>query len=81
MQGNAYIGFTAATGGERTGIAYDEFGVTTTIDYTRGTYGTSFSGFSQYQAANEAVQLKRGAAQIHEILSWRFCNKIGCVPI
>jgi hypothetical protein len=81
MQGNAYIGFTAATGGERTGIAYDEFGVTTTIDYTRGTYGTSFAEFTQYQAANEAVQLKRGAAQIHEILSWRFCNKIGCVPI
>merc|ERR1711865_903769 len=81
MQGNAYIGFTAATGGERTGIAYDEFGVTTTIDFIRGTYGTSFFEFTKGQASNERVGLKRGAAQIHEILSWQYCSKMGCVPV
>ena len=34
--GNGYLGFSAATGGERTGVQIDESGITTTFDYNRG---------------------------------------------
>jgi len=80
-QGNAYIGFTAATGGERTGVQLDESGVARTFDYTRPESGSDYGANSNYQYANEAAKLKVGAGQRHEILSWKFCNKMGCVPI
>jgi hypothetical protein len=80
-QGNAYIGFTAATGGERTGVQINEDGVSETFDYHRGDTGRSWGANSGNQYANEAVSLKVGAAQRHEILSWKFCNMIGCVAI
>merc|ERR1711887_82143 len=83
-QGNAYIGFSASTGGERIGITYD-----TTTDVAENLFQendetlvlqyTDFNG--QVNAAFEAASLKTGAAQIMEILSWRFCNMIGCVAI
>jgi len=76
-QGNAYIGFTAATGGERTGVTMDQYGVTDSM------HQTLVSGNSNgvINSAIEAASLKTGAAQRHEILSWKFCNKMGCVPI
>lgn len=80
-QGNAYIGFTAATGGERTGVQLDESGVARTFDYTRPESGSDYGANSNYQYANEAAKLKVGAGQRHEIFSWKFCNKMGCVPI
>lgn len=65
--GNGYIGFTAATGGERAG--------------GRDTAGahkvTSTTGANAVENAGKML----GAAQNHEILSWSFCNMIGCVPI
>jgi hypothetical protein len=65
--GNAYIGFTAATGGERaqgrnTGNVHST---------TTGTNPTALEN------ANKML----GAAQNHEILNWQFCNTIGCVEI
>merc|ERR1719456_2243033 len=36
-QGNGYIGFSAATGGERTGVSMNEFGQTNTIHQVRST--------------------------------------------
>merc|ERR1712072_1054687 len=80
-QGSAYIGFTAATGGERTGVQLDNNGVARTFDYHRPDSGETFGYNSNYQYANEAAGLKVGAGQRHEILSWKFCNKMGCVPI
>merc|ERR1712072_378236 len=76
-QGNAYIGFSASTGGERTGVTMDEYGVTATL------HQTLVSGNSNGvdNSAVEAASLKTGAAQRHEILSWKFCNMIGCVAI
>merc|ERR1711934_923858 len=83
-QGNAYIGFSASTGGERIGVTYD----TTTFvaenlfqeaDEALVLTYTDFNG--QVNAAYEAASLKTGAAQIMEILSWKFCNMIGCVAI
>merc|ERR1719265_631726 len=83
-QGNAYVGFSASTGGERIGITYD----TTTFvaenlfqeaDETMVLTYTEFNG--QVNAAYEAASLKTGAAQIMEIISWKFCNMIGCVAI
>jgi hypothetical protein len=79
--GNAYLGFSAATGGERTGVQIDESGITTTFDYNRGDYGYGTGDNNGFQYANEAVKLKVGAAQRHEIISWSFCNQIGCVAI
>merc|ERR1711966_146747 len=79
--GNGYLGFSAATGGERTGVQIDESGITTTFDYNRGDYGHGTGNNTGFQYANEAVKLKVGAAQRHEIISWSFCNQIGCVAI
>jgi len=70
--GNAYVGFTAATGGERAGgRLYD------------GTHVPSGSEAAGSQTATVVAQANKmlGAAQNHEILSWKFCNQIGCVPI
>jgi hypothetical protein len=67
--GNAYIGFTAATGGERAGGRN-----------MAGTHSTS-TQLPQYARANENANAMLGAAQNHEILNWKFCNTIGCVPI
>jgi len=78
-QGNAYIGFTAATGGERVGVTMDENGVTDTLHQNDNLATALSNGVSN--KAVEAASLKTGAAQRHEILSWKFCNKMGCVPI
>jgi len=71
-QGNAYIGFTAATGGER------PQGRT-----SAGTHSTTTlaAGAANTPNAVENAGKMLGAAQNHEILNWKFCNKIGCVPI
>merc|ERR1711959_882425 len=79
--GNGYIGFTAATGGERTGVQIDNHGVARTFDYHRPDSNSGYGYNSEYQYANEAAKLKVGAGQRHEITSWKFCNKMGCVPI
>jgi len=82
--GNAYIGFTAATGGERaqgrtawkgqdTSVANDVSG-----DFDHKPY---VAGASLDPAAVENAGKMLGAAQNHEILNWKFCNQIGCVPI
>jgi len=73
-QGNGYIGFTAATGGERTGVALDADGVTDTKHQT-------VVSTDVYHKSMESASLMTGAAQRHEILSWQFCHKMGCVPI
>jgi len=86
-QGNGYIGFSAATGGERTGVSMNEFGQTNTIHQVRSTsndiqLNTDHTGNNGLTNAGvEAASLKTGAAQRHEIISWKFCNKMGCVPI
>merc|ERR1712159_715274 len=76
--GNAYIGFTASTGGERAGGRYDTTG-SAVEGYTR----TADVGAAAKASvtANEDADKMLGAAQNHEILSWKFCNQIGCVPI
>jgi hypothetical protein len=79
--GNGYLGFSAATGGERTGVKLDEYGISETFDYHRGDTSHDTGLNNGYQYANEAVKLKVGAAQRHEIISWKFCNMIGCVAI
>jgi len=66
--GNAYIGFTAATGGERAQGRS-----------SKGAHLSYVSGLSGAAAENAGKML--GAAQNHEILNWKFCNQIGCVPI
>merc|ERR1711865_71802 len=68
--GNAYIGFTAATGGER---AHGRQSTGAHVPYNPGTVHTA--------AALENAGKMLGAAQNHEILNWKFCNQIGCVPI
>jgi len=75
--GNAYIGFTAATGGERAGGKIWNAG-TSTWDHVAS--GQEASGSQQLQPMSEAAKML-GAAQNHEILEWKFCNSIGCVPI
>jgi len=65
--GNAYIGFTAATGGERA--------------MGRNTTGTHNTGTGTNPIAVENAGKMLGAAQNHEILDWKFCNTIGCQPI
>merc|ERR1712188_154583 len=75
--GNAYIGFTAATGGERAGGKIWNAG-TSTWDHVAS--GQEATGSQQLQPMSEAAKML-GAAQNHEILEWKFCNSIGCVPI
>jgi len=73
--GNAYIGFTAATGGERAGGR--------TNDGTHVPYdATAYNNHLSTRPMNvETAEKMLGAAQNHEILNWKFCNQIGCVPI
>merc|ERR1711988_1457596 len=68
--GNAYIGFTASTGGER---AQGRTNGGAHIPYNPAA--------NLYAAAVENAEKMLGAAQNHEILYWKFCNEIGCVPI
>jgi len=83
--GNAYIGFSASTGGERIGVTYvaSKNYVSDTLfqeaDETAMDAFTHLNG--QMNKAREAASLKTGAAQNHEIISWKFCNKIGCVAV
>jgi len=72
--GNAYIGFTASTGGER----------------ARGRTAGDESGWAHRPfdpndvpsaAACDGAGQMLGAAQNHEIIMWKFCNEIGCVEI
>lgn len=65
--GNAFIGFTAATGGERAG--------------GRSVAGTHQTTSANGATAVENAGKMLGAAQNHEILNWKFCNTIGCVEI
>jgi hypothetical protein len=65
--GNAYIGFTAATGGERAG-GRDNHNLHQT---------TTKNNPTSLENANKML----GAAQNHEILDWKFCNTIGCVEV
>merc|ERR1712139_218080 len=65
--GNAYIGFTAATGGERA--------------QGRNTAGAHSTAASTGAMPIENAGKMLGAAQNHEILNWKFCNNIGCVEI
>jgi len=67
--GNAHIGFTAATGGERC-QGRNNAGVHNTAAASAGS-----------EVACENAQKMLGAAQNQDIISWHFCNKIGCVPI
>jgi hypothetical protein len=67
--GNSYVGFTAATGGERC-QGRDDAGVHSTAAPTSGS-----------EVACENAQKMLGAAQNQDILSVVFCQKIGCVPI
>jgi len=71
--GNAYIGFTAGTGGERAG------GRTVTGDHVKVGSEAAVSANSASAVAESYKML--GAAQNHEILNWKFCNMIGCVAI
>jgi len=71
--GNAYIGFTAATGGERAGGRLS--------DGAHVKVGSEAAAASGSAAATEHAGKMLGAAQNHEILNWKFCNQIGCVPI
>jgi len=84
--GNAYIGFTASTGGERAHGRNAWKGHPTTAgnsDYGQGTWDhLPYSASSSLTAsAVENAEKMLGAAQNHEILNWKFCNYIGCVPI
>merc|ERR1712216_1014341 len=84
--GNAYIGFTAATGGERANGRTAWKGYPTVggnADYGQGTWDHSpyNPSASLGAAAVENAGKMLGAAQNHEILNWSFCNQIGCVPI
>jgi len=65
--GNAYIGFTAATGGERCG--------------GRDNAGTHSTTTGSSAVACENAQKTLGAAQNHELISFKFHQKIGGVPI
>jgi len=65
--GNAYIGFTAATGGERA--------------QGRNTANVHSTTTGTNPTALENANKMLGAAQNHEILNWQFCNTIGCVEI
>jgi len=82
-QGNAYVGFSASTGGERIGVTYDTDpeGITSTLHQAADNTAVMayIAGNGQTNAAYETAVMKVGAAQTHEILSWKFCNMIGCV--
>merc|ERR1711966_570653 len=82
-QGNAYVGFSASTGGERIGVTYDTGvdGITSTLHQAADITAVMgyIEGNGQTNAAYETAVMKVGAAQTHEILSWKFCNMIGCV--
>jgi hypothetical protein len=71
--GNAYVGFTAATGGERAG------GRANNGDHVKVGSEPAVSTGSPTAVDNGNQML--GAAQNHEILNWKFCNMIGCVAI
>merc|ERR1712216_574527 len=77
--GNAYIGFTAATGGERAK------GRDAGIELSSGIHQWNHTVYDASTALNaaavDAASAMLGAAQNHEILNWVFCNNIGCVPI
>merc|ERR1711934_598556 len=75
--GNAYIGFSAATGGERAGAVDASVA---TVDYHVPS-GTEDAASTSSLTATENANKMLGAAQNHEILEWKFCNQIGCVPI
>merc|ERR1712100_90132 len=84
--GNAYIGFAASTGGERAGGRYEKgncpgAGCTPAAveQYTK--ISDVDPAATASITANEDADKMLGAAQNHEILSWKFCNQIGCVPI
>jgi hypothetical protein len=74
--GNAYIGFTAATGGERPGGKVWSSGA-----WNHVPSGTEATGSTTSLSATENANKMLGAAQNHEILQWKFCNQIGCVPV
>merc|ERR1712196_59822 len=65
--GNAYLGFTASTGGERAQ------GRT-----VNGAHSTA-TGTAPMAIENSAKML--GAAQRHDVLSFAHCNRMGCVPV
>merc|ERR1711959_262229 len=65
--GNAYIGFTAATGGERA--------------QGRNTANVHSTTTGTNPTALENANKMLGAAQNHEIIDWKFCNTIGCVEV
>merc|ERR1712010_336301 len=72
--GNAYIGFTAATGGERangrdSGNAQGQWN-----HVTVAAVATAAQSTAQSAAAIDAASAMLGAAQNHEILNWVFCN-------
>jgi hypothetical protein len=71
--GNAYVGFTAATGGERAG------GRANNGNHVKVGSEPAVSTGSPTAVDNANQML--GAAQNHEILNWKFCNMIGCVAI
>jgi len=71
--GNAYIGFTAGTGGERAG------GRLPNGNHVK-VGGEDTVAKNSASAQDQAGQML-GAAQNHEILNWKFCNQIGCVAI
>merc|ERR1712195_13498 len=74
-QGNGYIGFSASTGGERTGVALDANGV------TENKHQSTVSASADGSDGIESASLMTGAAQRHEIINMKYCNKMGCVPV
>jgi hypothetical protein len=72
-QGNAYLGFTAATGGERIGVTMDPNGVTSTLRQVPDP--------TDWNKAVEDASLKIGGAQKHEVLSMKFCQHHGCAEV
>jgi len=78
VNGNAYIGFSAATGGSRTGVMVNEDGQTQLAQADRSDSGYNQGANSNYQYVNEQAAQREGAAQYHEIIYFQFCNYIGC---
>lgn len=71
-QGRAYVGFTSATGGERTGVSLNPDGV------SKNMHQSLISTDPQHPSI-ESASLQEGGAQRVEILSFGFCHKVGCV--
>lgn len=71
--GNAYVGFTASTGGERTGVSMNSYGQTTTLQQTANP--------TSWNSAVEEASLQVGAAQKHDILTMKFCVNKGCSEV